>query len=142
MKKLIINGLLVSLACIFFGVFIHYHRTPLNLIIFYLQKLFRYWSFDFVWHNIQEFFLLIVLILSAAGIGYKLLKLFKLNFYSVLVEFIFSLGLGLGFFSLITLGLGLSGMLFPVVFYVLVLCSLLLSYVEIKYFLIHWGQTL
>lgn len=134
MRKLIINGLFVLLIFIFFGVFVCYHRIPLNNSFFYLQEFFKFWSWDFVWHNIQEFLLLIILILSATGIGYKLLKLFKLNFYSVLVEFIFSIGLGLGFFSLITLGLGCLGMLSPMVFYLLVLCSFLFSYVEIRYF--------
>jgi len=141
-KNLIINGIFVLLTFIFFGVFLYYHRIPLNNSLFYLQEFFKYWSWSFISNNIQEFFLLIILILSAGGIGYKVLKLFKLNFYSVLVEFIFSIGLGFGSFSLITLGLGFLGMLFPLIFYLLILCSFLVSYREIKYFLSHCSQIL
>jgi len=130
-KKLIF----ILLTCLFFGAFIYYHRIPLNNSFFYLQNFFRYWSWNFVLSHLSEIFLLIFLISTAAGIGYKLLKLFKLNFYSLLVEFIFSISLGLGFFSLLTLLLGLLGLFFLPVFYLLLLTSFLITYPEIKYFI-------
>ncbi len=127
MRRLIINGVFVLLTFIFLGTFVYYHRIPLNHGIFYLQEFFGYWSWNFVGHNLQEFFLLTILILTAMGIGYKLLKLFRINFYSRQVEFIFSTGLGLGFFSLVTLGLGFLGWLSPIVFYPLLLIAFLVS---------------
>jgi len=128
------NLIFIFWICLFFGAFISYHRIPLNISLFYLQNFFRYWSWNFVLSNLSEFFLLVILISTATGIGYKLLKLFKLNFYSLLVEFIFSIALGLGFFSLITLLLGFLGLFFAPVFYLLVLSLFLVSYPEIKYF--------
>ncbi|MDI6736194.1 MAG: glycosyltransferase family 39 protein [bacterium] len=131
MKRLIINGVFVLLVFVSLGVFIYYHRIPLNPGIFYLQGFFRYWSCNFILHNLQEFFLLTLLILTAMGIGYKLLKLFRMKFYSLGVEFIFSTGLGLGFFSLLTLGAGFLGLLSPVIFYPLILITFLVSMREI-----------
>jgi hypothetical protein len=50
-------------------------------------------------------------------------------------EFILSAGLGLGFFSLTTLGLGFLHLFSPFVFYPLLLCLFFYSYPKIKYFL-------
>lgn len=135
MVKRIINALFILLIFVFFGVFIYFHRIPINFSFFYLQKFCQFWSFVFILHNIQEFLLLIILILSATGIGGKVLKLFRIKFYSPLIKAIFSIGLGLGIFSLITLGLGFLGLLSPSVFYPVILFSLLISYIELKYFL-------
>ncbi|MFH1860982.1 MAG: glycosyltransferase family 39 protein [bacterium] len=134
-NRIITITLVLLLSTIFFGAFICYHRTSINLSLFYLQEIHRYWSWGFITHNIQTFFLLTILLLSSAGIGCKLLKLFRINLDSPYAGFIFSIGLGLGFFSLVTLGLGFLHLLSPFVFYPLLLCSFLCSYTEIKYFL-------
>ncbi|MEW6618660.1 MAG: glycosyltransferase family 39 protein [bacterium] len=135
MLKWVISGLFILLIFIVFGTFIYCHRIPLNFSLVYLQQFFQFWSWHFIFQNLQEFFLLIILILSAAGVGYKLLKLFCLKFYTAKVEVIFSVGLGFGFFSLFTLGLGLLGLLSSWIFYPLVLCSFFISYIEVRYFI-------
>ncbi|MBI4777543.1 glycosyltransferase family 39 protein [Candidatus Desantisbacteria bacterium] len=132
----IIAAAILLLSAVFFGVFILMSRMPINQCLFYMQEIYRFWSWGFLISNIHVFFLLIILLLSSAGIGCKFLKLFKINPDNPLIEFIFSTGLGLGFFSLTTLGLGFLHLFSPFVFYPLLLCLFLCSYQEIKYFLL------
>ncbi|MDI6782264.1 MAG: hypothetical protein QME49_09210 [bacterium] len=133
-NKIIALSISLLLSAVVLGVFIHYHRIPINQSLFYIQEIFKYWSWGFISSNIQSFFLLIVLLLISAGIGCKLLKLSGINPDNLNLEFVLSTGLGLGFFSLTTLGLGFLHLFSPFVFYPLLLCLFLCSYAEIKYF--------
>ncbi len=135
-NKVIAIIISLLLSAVFFSLFILYHRTLINQSLFYTQEILKYWSWGFISHNIQTFFILIILLLTFAGIGYRLLKLFKISPDNLLLEFILSTGLGLGFFSLTTLSLGFLHLFSPLVFYPLLLCSFLCSYAEIKYFLL------
>ncbi|MCH7760419.1 glycosyltransferase family 39 protein [candidate division TA06 bacterium] len=91
---------------------------------------------------LQEFLLLLVLLLLALGIGSKILRIFKFDIqhselrtpHSAILA-LFSLALGFGFLSLLTLGLGLVGLLYSELVYLLLVFLTILTAPEILRFL-------
>jgi len=78
--------------------------------------------------------LLFLLTLISYCIGLKILKLCKVQTDSFLEEIVFSVGLGLGCLSYLVLGLGLLGLLYDWIFYIVFLVLLISSYSELWYF--------
>ncbi|MEA2036024.1 MAG: hypothetical protein U9O94_00840 [Nanoarchaeota archaeon] len=83
-----------------------------------------------------ELLYFVVFILIAFSIGRRLLKLFKLKI-SFLEEFIFGVCLGYFILGYITFFLGISGLIYRSIFYVIVLLGLILSLFDIKYIVIN-----
>lgn len=85
--------------------------------------------------RISEFSLLSLLILISYCVGLRILRIFKIQTSSFLEEIVFSVGLGLGCLSYIVLGLGLAGLLYNWVFYIVFLALLVFCYSELWYLL-------
>lgn len=85
--------------------------------------------------RILEVSLLSLLVLISFCVGFRILKLLKVQTSTFLEEIVFSVGLGLGCFSYIVLGLGLSGLLYDFIFYIIFVGLLGIFYSELWYFL-------
>lgn len=77
----------------------------------------------------------LALVLLATALGQRLLG--KLSFHSLLEELTLSAGVGLGLLSLLTLGLGLLGLLHRWLFYVLLIVGYLLLLPQLKSIIQH-----
>ena len=77
----------------------------------------------------------LALVLLATALGQRLLG--KLSFHSLLEELTLSTGVGLGLLSLLTLGLGLLGLLHRWLFYVLLIVGYLLLLPQLKSIIQH-----
>jgi len=75
-----------------------------------------------------------LLTLISYGLGLKVIKIFKVATDSFLEELVFSIGLGLGCLSYLVLGIGLSGLLYNWVFYLILGGLLWILYPELWYF--------
>ncbi|MFH1563073.1 MAG: glycosyltransferase family 39 protein [Nitrospirota bacterium] len=69
--------------------------------------------------RILEISLLSILVIVSFCLGFKILRILKVQTSSFLEETVFSVGLGLGCFSYLVLGLGLVGLLYDWIFYVI-----------------------
>lgn len=85
--------------------------------------------------NLSEISLLVILTLLSYGIGLKILKILKVQQESFLEEIVFCVGLGLGIFSYLVLGIGLAGLLHKWVFYSLFVVLSVILHPELWYFL-------
>lgn len=84
----------------------------------------------------MEVFYLIAFVLISYALGRKILMFFKFNFSSFSENFIFSTALALGIFAYFTFFLGLLGLLYKEVFYILLFLIFVLVFRDIKYFLV------
>jgi len=82
-----------------------------------------------------ETILLSLLTLLSYCLGLKVIKILKVQTNSFLEEMVFSIGLGLGCFSYIVLAIGVSGLLYDWVFYLIFVGLLSILYEELWYFL-------
>ncbi|MEW6619418.1 MAG: glycosyltransferase family 39 protein [bacterium] len=85
--------------------------------------------------RLTEISQLFLLILISFCLGLKILKILKIKTHSFLEELIFSTGLGLGCVSYLVLCLGLSGLLYDWVFYLIFVLLAGIFYCEILYLL-------
>jgi len=83
---------------------------------------------------ITEFLLIIFISLFAAAIGNRLLRFFKFDFNTFIEEFVFSAGIGLSVIVFSVWGLGLLGLLYTWLFYLIILVSSVLFFKEITFF--------
>ena len=74
---------------------------------------------------------MLVLLLIFASFGKKMLSLFRIRFQSSLDTFVFSIGLGMGTASYITLAIGLTGLIYRSTFLALTIAMLILCRKEI-----------
>lgn len=82
-----------------------------------------------------EILYILIFVLISASIGKKILNLFKFKL-GTLEEFVFCVGIGYAVLSYLTLILGLLGLLYKGMFYMLFLILIIVSLKEIKYFLL------
>src|SRR3989339_952301 len=82
--------------------------------------------------HLIEISLLCIITFLSFQIGYFLLKKFNFNF-NVFLEIAASIGIGLAFFSLITFFLGIFGILYKPVFYILLSILLVLSLINFRH---------
>src|SRR3989338_1430658 len=85
-----------------------------------------------------EIIYLLFFVLVSYGIGRRVLNLFKLGL-SFLEQFLFSIAIGYGIFSFLTLFIGIMGFLYPFLFYVILFISLIIGFTEIRNLLIYLG---
>ncbi|MEW6096608.1 MAG: glycosyltransferase family 39 protein [bacterium] len=105
----------------------------LIIIIFDLLLSFR--IIDLTDLRILEVSLLSLITLTSFCLGLKILKILKVQTSSFLEEIAFSVGLGLGCFSYIVLGLGLLGLLYDWIFYIVFIVLLSIFCPELWYLL-------
>ncbi|MDI6735041.1 MAG: glycosyltransferase family 39 protein [bacterium] len=84
--------------------------------------------------RILEISLLSLLVITSYCPGLKVLKILRISPNSFLEEIIFAVGLGLGCLSFLVLGLGLVGLLYDWIFYVIFGVGLIILYPELWYF--------
>ena len=86
--------------------------------------------------KLLELFSLFLIVLVGFALGYKVFKFFNVSFMGFLEGFVFSLGLGWGILSYLVFALGICGLLYRNLFYLIFLGLIVFLKREIKYFLL------
>ncbi len=84
--------------------------------------------------KLKEIFFLFLIVLTGFALGYKVFKFLNVSFVGFLEELVFSLGLGWGMLSYLVFVLGICGLLYRNLFYLIFLSLIVLLNTEIKYF--------